>query len=435
MALLGFSKLLGKDSQKFLPLDKQTNGACGRPIYIDGSLDRKFRGLKLSQMTNIIEKLKTLGASAGGASSYSCVNDASAHMTVIGKTRVTYKIFQSTNDSAKKAGVYITDLDVDSYKGGSPGLYSVSENRGRWELNEKRPQSIRGHFAAINGLCRDPEHAASEILPDMLDQAFNKNRKWEGDLKSEGFDMFFNPPSLYHKGLMWTTPKQKTYGKLYAAKLLKDELISSQRKNRKVQWVIHSDGAKLLDAALKMTGGADLSNHTMLFCSPTEDISNILPNMKRNKIGLHDDVMKIQDDDWKSKTAQMTSGGAIKKELSKFPGFEDKAELFRDSAHKSLKGYVDQFKGAAAMGAGVGTLLLAPAVPGVAAVGGALWGAYDTWNKAKSIRNKAATNLNTSSLNPHMQPFKSTDEMNLMAKKHSGSTLKTFVDVLKEKLI
>ncbi len=434
MALLGFSKLLGKDSKSFIALDRQTNGACGRAVYIDEGLSNKFFGLKLSQILNIIQKLKSLGAMAGGVTSFSSVNDAAAHMTVIGKTRVTYKVFQNTNDPTKKAGVYITDIDVESYAEGAPGLYSVHYDRGDWLLDDERPEKIKGHFAAINGLCDEPEHAASRILPDMLDNAFNKNKKWEGDLKSEGYSMFFSPPSLYTKNMIWKTPKQKKHSQSSAAELLKNVLVESQNNNKKVQWVIHGDGSKLLDSALKLAGGTNLSNHTMLFCSPTEKVSKILPSMKRNKINLHDDVMKIQDDDWKSKSAQMFSGRAMQKELSKFPGFEDKAAILKGEAFKNLRGVVGEVKGAGAMGWGIGAAILAPAAPGVLAIGGAIWGAYDMWKKAQSIRNSAATNTTNASLNPHMQPFKSTDEMNLLAKKHSGSTLKTFVDVLKEKM-
>ncbi len=442
MALFGFSRLLGKNADNFIPLDSSTNGACGRPIYIDQDLSRKFSGIEQSHITMILQKLKQLGATAAGISSHSSVSDAHEHMAIIGSVRVNYKMFQNTNEQGKKAGVYITDVDTGSFADGEPGLRSVKYTKGVWELKDNSSSIIETQYAAINGMCRDAQQAATEILPDMLKEAY-KDKKWEGNLQSDGYNMFYNPPSLYTKGIRFKTPKQKKTSLNATADLLKDTFIQAQTNSKKVHWVVHSDGARLFGKALTKMAGKDLSNHTVLFCAPMEDVSDLIPKMKQCNINLHDDVMKIADDDWRSRRMQMGSGPKIRDALKDYPGLNNantQAKLLARSARKDLLSITGDAMSAGAIGVGIGALCVtgfvtAPLTGGLSLSGviaGGL-GAVAKVKKAEALRNAAATNIKSPGLNPHMHPFKSTEQMNVHMEEHSGGFVKTFTDVLKAK--
>lgn len=431
-ALSGFSKVLGNDSSFFVLLDRDTDGGAGRRIYINGNLATKFVGLKGSNADTVFAKIKQLRATAGGIGAYSSLNNAMEHMTVVGAIGVRYKIIQSTGDADKKPGVYITDLDIGNFADGNPGLYKVVKRDSEWKLGDEPIKSIRTDFAAINGLCEGLQHAAKEVLPKMFDGSYPG-----GKVGSKGYTLCYNPPTLYHRGRFWRSPTQKNTNKQVTATHLKEALLDAQTRKHKVQWVVHSDGAHLLHDALKMLGGRDLSYHTMIFLAPTKDVSAIMPMVRDSKINLHSDVMRMHDDDWRSKKTQMDSGKKLEGELSQIPGFADRAEVLRKQASRDRYGFVNNILkgiGSPAAIASVGSLFVAPPV----AIGGAAatmaWKAYGAVanDKHQSLRNMVASDTKNDGLSPHMHPFKTRDEMNQHARKHSGSTSKTFRDVVRE---
>lgn len=214
---------------------------------------------------------------------------------------------------------------------------------------------------------------------------------------------------------------------------LKDALLDAQNRNQKVHWVVHSDGAHLLHDALNMVGGRDLSCHTMIFLAPTKDVSAILPMLRKSKINLHADVMRMHDDDWRSKKTQMGSGKKLEQELAQIPGFSARGEDLRKQAQRDRHKVTTNFIKSASYGLAAGAFFLAPMVTGVAAANLA-WQSYGaiTNDTHQSLRNMLANRSKNPGLNPHMHPLKSQDQMNRHARQHSGSTAKTFRDVLRE---
>ena len=428
----GFSRVLGTDSSQFMLLDKDTDGAQGRRIYIDGRLASLFTGMDVNAAKSVFSKIKQLRATAGGIGSYANLSNAMEHMTVIGSVGVRYKIFQITHDPNKLPGVYITNLDLGDFKDGAPGLYKVSKNESGWKLDDKPRTSIETGFAAINGaLCRDLMDAGEVIMPELhkatYQQAADSNL-----LQSRGYTLCYNPPSIYHKGESW----QKRTNKTVAAVHLKQALLNAQARKQKVKWAVHSDGAHLLYDALRLVGERNLSCHTMVFLGPTKDVSKITPLIRKSNINLDKRVMVIQSDDWRSKSAQMRSGRKLQKELRLMDGFEQRALRLRVDARESMANGLSYCFSSGTMSYGLTSFLLAPtlaptAALGVAAVGAAV-GAYGTIGKAQSLRNILANNLKNPGLNPHMHPFKDSSDMNLHVQKHSGNIVKTFVDVAKE---
>jgi hypothetical protein len=427
--LAGFSKILGAPSDQFILLDRDTDGRAGRPIFINGALASKFDSFgSVSDMTYTFERLKQLRALAGGMNSYSNVNDAMEHMRIVGRAKVTYKLIQNTNEPGKKPGVYITDVDLASFSDGEAGVYKVNRVGDVWKSETKRQKTITSRFAAINGLCNGIRQAATEIMPPLLAHAY-RDKKWQGNLNSEGFDLFYNPPSLHDNGKQWKTPAQKRVTKEVTAKRLADALVDSQRRKQPVQWVIHGNGTKVMKEALERLSGADLSGHTVLFMAPTLAVADILPLARHCKMQLHDSVMQIHDDDDVSKAAQFGSGAKLERELKAF-GLEDKGALLRGRIRKDTLEAVAGLGGAGSLGLGVGTFLTTGAFSAGAALGAAPFLIY----QAQSIRNRLATPLTNPAYNPHLNPHMSVEELNLAAKKASGSLAKTFVDVVKARI-
>lgn len=241
--------------------------------------------------------------------------------------------------------------------------------------------------------------------------------------------MFYNPPCLYDESGEWRTPEQKSFSKRFAAMKLSRALTDASHRKHQTQWVVHSDGVHLLKLALEALGGTDLSNHTVRFTAPTKDISVVIPDLNRANMQLHDEVMKIQDSDWRSKRAQMWRFQRLKRELSKIPGFEDQAQILATQGSKDLRTYFG-YLGTAAL---AGTLL-SPTTPALGSIATATIGALAIWDKAQNLRNIGANNLDAPGLNPHFHPFDTNDQMNHRARKYSGGSLKTFADVLKLKL-
>jgi hypothetical protein len=427
-----FSRILGKDANRFIPLDNDTEGRIGRAIFIDSALIPIFKTLPNDKRDHVLRQLKQLRATAGGMGACSNVNNAHEHKTIIGSAGVRYKIFQNTGTQEYKPGVYITDIEVARYKDVEAGLYRVNpgSTESEWFVGAGKLGQIKTNLAAINGMGRDLDQVATLVLPELIKSGYSDKK---AILNQQGYTLFYNPPSLYDSSGTWRTPRQKRFTGIHAARELDAALLISAHNKQSVNWLVHSDGAKILHNALKnLKEKIDLSAHTVLFAAPTADVSRILPLLRDTKMQLHTDVMKVQDNDWKSKQAQMLHFGRLKSELDKM-GMEDQAHLQSQQRFRDLRNYGGMLSGAAS--AGFAMASFAPALPTVAAIGGAALGVFALWDKAQNLRNIAANNLNNPALNPHMQPFKTTDQMNLHAAKHSGGALKTFVDVLKGKVL
>ncbi len=433
-ALAGFSKILGGPASDFVLFDKDTDGRTGRPIFINGKLVDKFNNLGNEEsMLYVFHRIKQLKAKAASISSYSNANDAMEYMNLVGKAKITYKLLAFTGDPQRKPGVYITDVDLANFSDGEAGVYRVQKQGFSWKLIDKRQRSVTSGLAAINGLCDDMQQAGTRIIPPMIESAYRDSKT---ELNAKGYDLFYNPPSLYDNNKEWKTPTQKKVTREVTAARLAHAMKDATARKQPVQWVVHGEGAKVLQQALQRAKGADLSGHTLMFMAPMETVADILPLARQSKMTLHNDVMKIHPHDGASKMAQMGSGRRLESELKQY-GMGDQGELLKTQLRQDGITSLKALKGAGSAGFTAGAFLMSPTVPAMTVVGaiGAGFTIATAVDTAQAVRNRVAgaRKITNPALNPHLTPHKSVNQLNQAAKKASGSLVKTFVDVVKAK--
>lgn len=439
--LAGFSKILGAPANNFILFDKDTDGRTGRPIFIDGSLAEKFNGIgSEADMTYIFHRIKQLKAVAASINSYSNANDAMEYMNLVGRAKITYKLLTFTGDQQRTPGVYITDVDLANFSDGEAGVYRVEKDRNNWRLSARRQRSVTSGFAAINGLCRDMEQAAVDIMPPMLESAYSGSK---AQLNADGYDLFYNPPALYDDGKEWKTPAQKKVTQEVTAARLAQAMKDATVRKQPVQWLVHGDGAKVLQKALQRAKVADLSGHTLMFMAPNEVVADILPLARKLKMNLHEDVMKIHDHDLASKQLQWGRGNRKKlvQELEKY-GMDDQAYLLSKKLGRDRISLTKKLSSLSWKAFNLTTMVIAPAAAAMGPdkiagkVSDAVLSGMSALDTAETFRNHiaATSNIKNPAYNPHLNPHKSVDQLNLAAKKASGSVAKTFVDVVKGRI-
>jgi len=395
--LAGFSKVLGSDSSQFIFLSRETDGRAGRKILINGDLAPVFAALVNETEENLImHQLKQLSSIAGGLTGYSNIGNAFEHIHVVDNLKIAYKIVQLSGSSSP-AGIYITDIGfADFGKGNSPGVHHVDHTPSGWEMDKNISDNILTKNAAINGLCENKQHAAENIMPDMVEQAYG-NRDGIGSIQNEGYSLFYNPQSQASFGKSWKTPEQKSYNEKFTADLLSKVMLGSQMNKEKVQWSIHGDGCRLFGETIKKLAGQTLDNHEVIFLSPSDDadIQGILSDMRKSNIGLHKDVMKVNDDDWSgSQNRTIIKSRSIANEVKKFGSdYELSAEVI---ASKGISNSISA----------LGWLKLA----GTGGIG--------VFLKLKALRNMLAqgAQVTDTAVNPHFHPFKDKEQFNAHAK-------------------
>ncbi len=443
--LAGFSKLLGTDKNSFILLSDKTDGRAGRYVYINADLSEIFLNIVSKDKHNLfLNRMEQLCSTAGGMQSYSNLKSAFEHFSTILGLQIGYKIIPMTGSKGHKPGVYITSMKASQLNGQQPGFYDVKQVGSRWLIKPGPPKEIiDGGYAAINGLTKDLEMAATEIMPNMLERAYS-DRKWGSEsVNTSGYSLLYNPPSLYDEQKEWKTPANKVQGKNFTANLLSQAMIQAQQSGKKVKWVVHGDGAKIFHQAIQRVQGKDMSNHTFLFAAPSEDMTKILPLMRQSKMKLHDDVMVYQDDDWthsKNRTSKK-----VGQEVSEFGGeFSAKGSKMQDKAGKSRYdlnvgkrlgaanfGYGAAATAATAIGAGIPALTAAAVTAGVFIAAKTAVGIPGMIYNSQSLRNIAMDKVVNPDLNPHLNPYANREDMNALFKQHSGGKFKTFATIIK----
>ena len=434
--LAGFSKILGAPANNFILFDKDTDGRTGRPIFIDGSLAEKFNGLSNeADMAYIFHRIKQLKAKAASINSYSNANDAMEYMSLVGRAKIKYKLMTFTGDQQRKPGVYITDVDLASFSDGEAGVYRVKKEGNNWRLSARRQRSVTSGFAAINGLCDDMQQAAAQIIPPMLESAYSGSK---AHLNADGYDLFYNPPALYDDGKEWKTPAQKKVTQEVTAARLAQAMKDATARKQPVQWLVHGDGAKVLQQALQRAKGADLRGHTLMFMAPSETVADILPLARQSKMTLHNDVMKIHDDDLESKRRQWGRGERkqLEKELNQF-GMGEQAYTLTNKLRKDRISMAKSLTGFGKASFNLATMIMAPAAVTLkfGKVTNGLLSGLTALDSAQTFRNRVAASkkVTNPAYNPHLNPHKSVDQLNFAARQAAGSIAKTFVDVVKAK--
>ncbi len=390
-------------------------------------------------MLYVFHRIKQLKAKAASIESFSNANDAMEYMNLVGKAQITYKLLAFTGDPKHGPGVYITDVDLANFSDGEAGVYRVKKEGKNWELSKKRQRLITSGLAAINGLCRDMGQAAVEIMPPMLESAYGDSK---AELNAKGYDLFYNPPSLYDNGKKWKTPAQKQVTSEVTAMRLANAMKEASTRKHSVQWVVHGDGTKALHQALLRLykiKDIDLSGHTLMFMAPQDVVADILPLARQCKIVLHNDVMKIHDDDIDSKRLQWgpLNRRKLGNELNQY-GMPDQAYKLTNKLRRDQASMVKSLHSLGRLTFNLTTLIVAPAKATLSygRVSSTLLSALTAFDSAQTFRNRLAAHkkITNPAYNPHLNPHKSFDDLNLEAKKASGNdVVKTFVDVVKAK--
>ncbi len=332
------------------------------------------------------------------------------------------------------AGVYVLDMKTTNYIDGDPGLYHFIQESGRWKLNDSASKKeINTTFAGVNGLAANMTQAGAILMPGFIKAAYDKSKYDLSKLDREGLTLNYNPPSLYADGKHWTTPTQKKWSKQVAALDLAKQLVESQKRGKEVFWTIHGSGTELMHSAIKATGGYKLDKHTMVFLSPTCALSPVMADVKRSGINLHEDVMKISQDDLLSRNAQFGDGAALKRELDSMKGFEFKAAELAEENIADGFSYAGMAASVAGVAVGVGAFILAPAIPAITigAVATAALGGYGTLDKIRALRNVSANKSTNPAVNPHLNPYKNRIQMSIHTKNASGGAGKSFIASVK----
>ncbi|WP_370979576.1 hypothetical protein [Agaribacterium sp. ZY112] len=433
----GFSRTSSTASQ-FILFDDDTDGRCGRAVYIDSALLNQFSGGSekgKAELRYVFHRIKQLKAKAGGLSSHFDPANPKQRVSMIGKVKVSYTILQDGHNHGKPSGVYITGLDLARFNDLDPGLYHVEQDRRDFVLNKKPQTEIKTTRAAVNGLCEDAEQAASTILPPMIDTAYG-DQKWAreagGLAADDSYTLFFNPPQMYNSGKPLKS-QAEGLNQRYAAQSLAKALLRAQAKGKKVQWTVHGDGIHTFHNALKLAGNKDLSCHTAVFLSPNKDVSQILPLMKNTQMAIHDKVFVSHKHDVNSQAAQSGNGERLRKGLVNMGYDAGKAQDFKTKANERVLGTGQAILGTLGVGGAIGAAILAPAtaiptlsVAGAVGSGFALKGMY---NKTTAAKDMVAARMNSTEreANPHLNPFADEVEMRRRSNAHYKAQGMSFV--------
>ncbi len=420
-SLAGFSKLLGTPNSNFVLLSREADGTSGRKVFIDANLAPKFAELaggkegdsKLNS-DRLLGQLYQLRAVAGGGTAFSNMKNAFEHMHIFGDLKVVYKVVQNSG-SSEPSGVYITDVDFSRFaKGGEPGFYkSVYDLEDRsWVVQTEARNGIETKNVAINGLARGLEHAGADLLPSMVEAAFG-NRDGINAIRNEGYTLFYNLQSLRDKGVNWYTPEQKRINRKHAAAMLGNGILDAQRRGQPVQWTIHGNGASLFAEAIERLKGQSLDKHEVIFLSTPNEahLGTILASVRAAGMKLHEEALKVHEDDWSGSLNRTIRVGEIANQVAKFGGDHvTQADVIRSQGRSSLLASAGWIKIAAQLGA---TSLL----------------------KYNSLRNMVAVNaeITDAAVNPHFHPFKDKHQFGAHAKQATGGNVNKvfFSEILK----
>ncbi len=422
----------------YLIFDRDTQGKNGRKILIHKSLAKKFAALVDDSAKGqlVIQGIKQLRAKAGGMSSFSSLNKAASHMSVVGHLLVSYDIVQA-GSGQRSSVIQINNIELSNYgKEREAGLYYMkSVETDRWRTDNDTPNKrFHSHYAAVNGLTDRFTQAASGLMPIMVDKA------WSPD-SFTAYDLFYNPKTAQHKGMNWRTPTQKRTNQQTASLRLAKALHDAQKIGQEVQWVVHGNGSKVFSDALKAIPGVKLDKHKVLFAAPTEPLGQLLPLVTQAGMTVHDDIMKGHSHDWTSLANRLQLNGfnTALKDLG--PEYAERSEELREEGTTAKLKFAQSLSGAFASGGGITLALTSPhialATMGSTVSGGAVGiaaagiSAIALWQKAKSLRNIAGNVTTNANLNPHMQPFMNPDQFNAQARRQHGNAANTFVALVR----
>lgn len=406
--LAGFSKVIGTPNSSFVLLSRETDGRAGRKVFIDRNLAPKFAVLgsvgKKDSGSNsevMMRQLYQLRSMAGGGQSFDNLKNAFEHMHIFGNLKVVYKVVMSTG-GAEPAGVYITDIGMAGFsQGAKPGFYRVlyDPNQKLWEADAEESSVLQTKSAAINGLAKNLSQAASDIMPDMVEEAYGK-RDGVNAIRNAGYTLFYNPQNLHDGDTDWYTPEQKQVNREYAAAILGNGMLDAQRRGLSVQWTVHGNGASLFVEAIQRMGGQKLDKHEVIFLSTPDDahLGKVLSAVRSAGIRLHEDVAKAHGDDWSGLQNKTIRSRDIASEVEKFgKNYLVKADEIRSRGNANILTSIGWLKFAASLGAA--SLL-----------------------KYQTLRNMAAVSAEIldPAINPHFHPFKDEHQLKAHANRATG---------------
>ena len=141
---------------------------------------------------------------------------------------MTYEIHQSSPDDPY-GGIRITDIDIaDFARDREPGYYHVQRQNNKWSSNDKPSSAISTNKVAINGKVESHRGTVEKLIPEMIEKAY-------GDIDTQGFDFFYQPKPLLHRGLRFKTPTQKQTNIFVASDRLARGLLQAQNRGQTVQ--------------------------------------------------------------------------------------------------------------------------------------------------------------------------------------------------------
>lgn len=264
----------------FVYFSPNTQGKCGRPVYIDARLLPLFLSLvdvdsyKGLRLITGIEQLRSVG---GGIGSYQSTVRAARHMSRVGDVSVYYYIEQQKHEEGGRilpSGVFITDLRINKVDAGDrPNIYLIQGK----------------NYEATNQLFFSREISNAALVTDQsIDDGAATALRYapqDGWGKTLGTEMLFIPNKLSDAQGHWLTPALKSTNSTRIAKQVSAVLSQTQKsraqdnKDSALPIQVIGDASKVLQAAVAQYTG-HLDKLDFEFIEPTAKMDTLLTSLK-----------------------------------------------------------------------------------------------------------------------------------------------------------
>ncbi|MDN3638339.1 hypothetical protein QWY82_05870 [Simiduia curdlanivorans] len=268
---------------RFIHFSQNTDGRCGRPVYIDAQLLPDFlAAVDISNFSGleVVKKIEQLRALGGGINSHQNKDIANSHKCLMGKVEVHYYITQAT--AKNSGGIYITNVGSINNNKDETGLYRYQNGIVRKNDND---------FFAL-----EQAFIGSDQSIDNLTNRFKPYAEVDG-WNSLSYEIFFSPSYDIDKHGTWITPAQKIFNESQSivdlAKILQktqQAMINKSGSFTKIRVFDSSSG--ILDKSLTLVKG-HLDKLGFEFIDPDATITSTIRQLASKNAKLSKSPVQI----------------------------------------------------------------------------------------------------------------------------------------------
>ncbi|BFM10230.1 hypothetical protein R50072_03830 [Simiduia litorea] len=269
--------------RRFIHFSQNTDGRCGRPVYIDAQLLPDFlAAVDISSFAGleVVKKIEQLRALGGGINSHQNKDIANSHKCLMAKVEVHYYITQATGN--KSGGIYITNVGSITNNKDKPGLY-------RYQNGIVRANNT--DFFAL-----EQAFIGSDQSIDNLTNRFKPYAEADG-WNSISYELFFSPSYDIDKHGTWITPAQKLFNESQSivelAKILQktqQAMINKSGSFTKIR--VFDSSSRILDKSLTLVKG-HLDKLGFEFIDPDTAITSTISQLAAKNAKLSKSPVQI----------------------------------------------------------------------------------------------------------------------------------------------